>query len=315
MADHAQAGPNPGGQGFVQTYSQPTGFLRAPRAADPRGADMAFLGIPLDLATTFRPGARFGPAAVRAASAQLAELKAFPYGFNPLDRLRLVDLGDLQFDAGAPTLIPELIEAAASDIIETGAVLLACGGDHFVTLPLLRAHAAKHGPLALVHFDAHPDTWSDNPELPHTELNHGTMFARAVREGLIRPDRSIQIGIRTWVDDPLGLAIVDGPAVHELGPAAVAARILERVGEAPCYLTVDIDVLDPAFAPGTGTPVAGGLSSAQLLGILRRLHGLAIVGSDVVEVSPPYDHGEITAIAAAAVAFEQICRVASRKPA
>lgn len=313
MAETAGAGPNPGGQGFIQTYSQPTGFLRAPRVADPRGADMAFLGIPLDLATTFRPGARFGPAAVRAASAQLAELKAFPYGFNPLERLRLVDLGDLQFDAGAPTLIPELIEAAAGDIIDSGVFLLGCGGDHFVTLPLLRAHVARHGPLALVHFDAHPDTWSDNPDLPHTELNHGTMFARAVREGLIVPGRSVQVGIRTWVDDPLGLAIIDGPQVHEMGPAAVAAAVQDRVGDHACYLTVDIDVLDPAFAPGTGTPVAGGLSTAQLLAILRALHGLAIVGSDVVEVAPAYDHAEITALAGATVAFEQVCRLAAAK--
>jgi agmatinase len=297
-----------------QTYSNIGSFLRVPYSTEVRGADHVFLGVPYDTATTFRPGARFGPQGVRMGSAQLCELKSFPHGFNPLDHVKAIDYGDVYFDHAVPATIPGAIERTAVEIIKHGAFLTTFGGDHFITYPLLKAHAAKHGPLALVHFDAHPDTW---PEVKgkEVELNHGTMFWRAVKEGLIVPERSVQTGIRTWVDDKMGLTIIGAPEVHEKGPAAALDKIKKIVGRHPAYLTFDIDCLDPAFAPGTGTPVAGGLSTAQAFAILRGLGSLNLVGMDVVEVAPAYDQAEITAIAAATIAYDQLCLRAIRKGA
>lgn len=286
------------------TYAGALSFLRRRYSRELDGVDVVVSGIPLDLATTFRPGARLGPAAIRAASVQLGELKPYPWGFDPFDDLAVIDYGDCWFDAHNPlTIVPAVVEHART-ILASGARMLTFGGDHFVTYPLLKAHAERHGPLALVHFDAHCDTWpDDNP----ASLNHGTMFYKAVREGLIDPARSVQIGIRTWNDDFMGVEVIDAAWVHDQGPAATLARILARVGEAPAYLTFDIDCLDPAFAPGTGTPVAGGLSSAQALAIVRGLVPLRLVGADIVEVSPPFDHAEITALAAAHLAMDLLC--------
>ncbi|HEY8129800.1 MAG TPA: agmatinase, partial [Hyphomicrobium sp.] len=201
-----------------------------------------------------------------------------------------------------PQTIPAAIEEAAFNVVATGAFLCALGGDHFISYPLLKAHARKYGRLSLVHFDAHPDTWT--PRVGRdgaVELNHGTMFAQAIHDGLIDPSRSSQIGIRTWVDDPMGMNIFDNMAVAERGPAGIVEMVKALAGDSPCYLTVDIDCLDPAFAPGTGTPVTGGLMPRELLAMLRGLDSLQIVGCDVVEVAPAYDHGGITALAAATV--------------
>ncbi len=187
--------------------------------------------------------------------------------------------------------------------------MLTLGGDHFITYPLLKAHAKVHGPLSLVHFDAHTDTWPDHEA---KRIEHGTMFYHAVREGLVAPERSTQVGIRTTNDDPMGFDIIDARRMHEASPAKIARQIRQRVGDHPVYLTFDIDCLDPAFAPGTGTPVVGGLSSYQALEILRELRGINIIGMDLVEVSPPYDHAEMTALAGATLAMEMVCLYAWR---
>ena len=294
-----------------QCYAGALSFLRRKYSRDLTGVDIAVTGVPLDLATTFRPGARFGPQAVRAGSVQLTSLNSFPFGFDPFDHLAVVDYGDCYFDQGHPMKVPEIITAHISEILSAGAKSLVLGGDHFLTLPVLRAHAAAFGPLSLVHFDAHSDTWPDDGE----ELNHGSMFTRAVREGLVDPARSVQIGLRTWNDDDWGFTILDAPWVHENGPAAVVEKTLALVGDKRAYLTFDIDCLDPAFAPGTGTPVAGGLSSHQALSIVRGLGAIDWVGMDVVEVAPAYDSAEITAIAAATIAYDWLCLMAEKKRA
>jgi agmatinase len=272
--------------------------------------DVAVTGLPLDIATTFRPGARLGPAAVRAASVQLNE-KLHPWGFGPCEYLSVVDYGDCAIDHHRPASVVESIQAHARRILGGGAIPLGLGGDHFVTYPLLRAQVERLGrPLSLVHFDAHCDTWpDDSPD----SLNHGTMFYKAIQEGLIDPKRSVQIGIRTWNDDFMGMHVLGADWVHGHGTQAVAERILNIVGSEAAYLTFDIDCLDPAFAPGTGTPVPGGLSSAQALDILRRLVPLKLVGMDVVEVAPAYDHAEITALAAAHIATEMLCLLAAQR--
>ena len=291
-------------------------FLRAPRVKQAKAGDFAILGVPLDIATSNRPGARLGPDAVRCASAQLAELKVYPGGFDPLGFVNVVDLGDAWLDYGFPQTIPAAIEDAASDAVSAGAFLCALGGDHFISYPLLRAHTRTHRRLTLIHFDAHTDTWTPRVGKDGSvELNHGTMFAQAIADGLIDPSTSSQIGVRTWVDDPRGMNIFDNMLVAEKGAAMVAATVKELAGDTVCYLTVDIDCLDPAFAPGTGTPVTGGLMPRELLSILRKLDGLKIVGCDVVEVAPAYDQGGITALAAATVVYEQVCRVARQNGA
>ncbi|MFT3730759.1 MAG: agmatinase [Hyphomicrobium sp.] len=308
--------PSPDCLSSEQTYSGTHTFLRAPRVKQAKSGDFAVLGVPLDIATSNRPGARLGPDAVRCASAQLAELKAYPGGFDPLNFVDVVDLGDAWLDYGFPQTIPAMIEEAASDVVATGAFLCSLGGDHFISYPLLKAHAKTHGQMALIHFDAHTDTWTPRVGRDGSvELNHGTMFAQAIDDGLIDPARSSQIGIRTWVDDAKGMNIFDNMVVAEKGAAAIAAMVKELAGDMPCYLTVDVDCLDPAFAPGTGTPVMAGLTPRELLAMLRKLDELNIVGCDVVEVAPAYDQGGITALAAATVVYEQVCRLARRNGA
>jgi len=299
------------GSNIENTYAGVLSFMRRNYTRDLRGVDVAVSGVPLDLATTFRPGARLGPAAVRAASVQLAELKPFPWGFDPFDDLAVIDYGDCWFDAHNPLTIKKSIVDHARTIIDSGAKMLTFGGDHYITYPLLTAHAEKYGrPLSLIHFDAHCDTWPDDEP---DSLNHGTMFYKAIREGLIDPARSVQIGIRTWNDDFMGMQMLDAPTVHEIGCAEVLRRIKAIVGDNPTYLTFDIDCLDPAFAPGTGTPVPGGLSSAQALQIIRGMEDVNLVGMDVVEVSPPFDQSEITAISAAHIAVDLLCVLRNRK--
>lgn len=302
------------GSVIENTYAGALSFMRRNYTRNLDGVDVAVSGVPLDLATTFRSGARLGPAAVRAASVQLAELNLFPWGFDPFDDLAVVDYGDCWFDAHRPWTVRESIVQHARDIIlNSNAKMLTFGGDHYITYPLLQAHAEKYGkPLTLLHFDAHCDTWPDDEE---DSLNHGTMFYKAVRNGLIDPKTSVQVGIRTWNSDFMGMNMLFAPWVHENGIDATVARIYEIVGDNPVYLTFDIDVLDPAFAPGTGTPVPGGLSSHTALSILRKLGDVNIVGMDVVEVAPAYDHAEITAIAAAHVAADMLCLLRNRKVA
>ncbi|MGG5811752.1 agmatinase [Falsiroseomonas sp. CW058] len=291
---------------LVPTFATPSGFLGVTRREAAGGVSVA--GIPLDLGTTNRAGARDGPAAIRRASRMLVDGAHPTTGVDPAT-LPLADVGDLAIALGdlAGSLARIEEQAAAHDH------LVALGGEHGITLPLLRALARRvGGPLALVHFDAHGDTW---PESFGQRFSHGQPFFHAIGEGLVDPRRMIQVGIRSPVDAATvawtrerGVTVVSAMEVHEVGPAAVAARITEVVGAAPAYLSFDIDALDPAFAPGTGTPEVGGLATWQVQSILRRVGGLDWRGMDVVEVAPAYDVAEITALAAATVAWEYICR-------
>lgn len=291
------------------TYAGALSFMRRKYSRDLAGVDLVVSGVPLDTATTNRPGARFGPRAVRAASSIMSWERPYGMEFDPFDRLAVIDYGDCYFDFGRPETVPEAIRAHAAKIIAAGPGLLSIGGDHFVSYPLLQAHAEKIGdPISLLHFDAHSDTWADDDG----RIDHGTMFYHAVKQGIVDPSRSVQIGLRTRNPDTQGFNILDGPWVHEHGAAAVIARTKEILAERPVYLTFDIDCLDPSFAPGTGTPVCGGLSTHQAMSIIRGLRGINLVGMDVVEVAPAYDVGEITALAAAHLAMEMICVYASR---
>jgi len=290
------------------TYGGALSFLRRRYSRDLAGVDVAVMGVPYDASVTYRPGCRLGPRAIRAASVQLAELKAFPFGFDLYEELSIVDYGDCMVDPHHPETVVRDIEAAATEIIATGARLLSLGGDHFVTYPLQRAHAARHGPLALIQVDAHGDLWPDDPG----RMDHGTMMGRLVREGVIDAARSTQVGIRTFHDSTEGLEVLTAPWIHREGIPAALEIIRDRAGDAPVYLSFDIDGLDPAYAPGTGTPVPGGLTSAQALELVRGMGDLNLVGMDLVEVSPPFDHAEITAIAAAHVAHDWLCVLAGR---
>jgi agmatinase len=299
------------GRSREMTYGGALSFLRRKYTRDIAGADVVVSGVPFDSATSFRAGARQGPQAVRAASVQLAELLAFPFGFDPFDHLAVVDYGDCFLDYGYPQDVVKDVEAHADKILASGASMLTFGGDHFVTYPLLRAHARKHGPLSLIHFDAHVDTWEDDGE----RLDHGSMFLRAAREGIVDPARSVQVGIRTFNDRSFGYTILTAPWVHRNGVEATTAEIKRVVGAHKAYLTFDIDCLDPSFAPGTGTPVPGGLSTAQALEILRGLDDLDLVAMDLMEVAPAYDHAEVTALAAASLAHDYLCLLAIKKGA
>lgn len=290
------------------TYAGALSFMRRRYGKDVEGADAVVLGIPFDAAVSNRPGARFGPQAIRRASAIFDNDPQYPFSRDLFEAMAVVDYGDVLLDYGNHQKTPALIEAEAAKIIASGAFLLSLGGDHFVTWPLLKAHAAKYGPLALVHFDAHQDTWDDDGE----RIDHGSFVARAVREGVIDARHSIQIGIRTHAPDDFGIRIMHGYEVEDLSAQSIADKILAHVGDRPAYLTFDIDCLDPAFAPGTGTPVAGGPSSAKILSVLRKLGPLDIRGADVVEVAPAYDHADITAIAGATVAMYMLGLKAER---
>ena len=291
------------------TYGGVLSFMRRRFSRDLAGVDVAVWGIPFDSAVSNRPGARFGPQGIRRASAIFDGDPQYPFQQDPYEVLAVIDYGDCSFDYGVVGGVPACIEAQAREIISKGVHLFSLGGDHFVTYPVLKAHAEKYGPMALVQFDAHQDTWPDQGD----RIDHGTFVGRAVREGLIDASRSIQIGIRTHAPDNCGLEILFGEDVHELGVDGVAERIRHRVGDGPCYMTFDIDCLDPAYAPGTGTPVSGGLSSREAMMILHRLKGLNFMGGDVVEVAPAYDHADITSIAAATVAQHYIGLLAEQR--
>jgi agmatinase len=281
------------------TYAGALSFMRRKYTKTLTGADAVVWGIPFDAAVSHRPGTRFGPRAIREASSIFDNDPQYPFNRDLFETMAVIDYGDCLFDYGDHQKTPTAIEKEAAKILKSGAFLLSLGGDHYVTWPVLRAHAAKYGPLALVQFDAHQDTWFDEDR----RIDHGSFVGRAARDGVIDTDHSIQIGIRTHAPDDCGIQIVYGHEVEEMSATEIAESIIARVGDRPCYVTFDIDCLDPAYAPGTGTPVAGGPSSAKMLSVLRKLGGLDIKGGDVVEVSPPYDHGLITAIAGASVAM------------
>ena len=285
-------------------------FMRRPYSRDLASVDIAILGVPFDLAVCNRPGTRFGPRSIRQASRDISSWdNQYPWGFNPFKYLNVCDYGDVIYRYGNASEMVEQTQANVAKIISQGVKPLSLGGDHFVSLPILREVAQKHGPISLVHFDAHTDTErNDNP------FDHGCMFYRAVNEGLVDPERSIQIGIRTDYDKEKDrFIVVDAPTVHRIGIDATIQSITEAVGKHTAYLTFDIDVLDPAYAPGTGTPVPGGLTSNQVLEILRGIWSLNFVGMDIVEVAPDYDHSEITALVAAQLGLEFLCMLAAKK--
>ncbi|MFV0277059.1 MAG: agmatinase [Parahaliea sp.] len=292
---------------FANIYS----FAGLPLSRDlsDTAVDAVVMGVPYDLGTSGRAGARSGPAAIRQASANLRwEGRRWPWGFALPERLSAIDFGDVVFAGGDSEDMLAQVTDCAGRIAAAGKTLVSLGGDHFATLPLLRGVVQEHGRLALIHFDAHTDTYDDGEK-----YNHGCMFHRAPREGLLDPSRSVQVGIRTEYDvADHEYLVLDAHRVNGQSVADTVAAIRQRVGDAPAYLTFDIDCLDPAFAPGTGTPVIGGLSSSQALRILQGLADLNIVAFDVMEVSPPFDHAQITSLAGATLALQFLYMRASR---
>jgi agmatinase len=301
----------------VPRFAGPSTFARLPSLDEVGRCDVAVVGVPFDSGVTFRPGARFGPIAVRQASRLLRayhpSLDVYPFAAQ-----QVADAGDIPC---TPFSIPEAIaqiEAAADALLGRARHFLAIGGDHTISLPLLRAFHKRHGPAALLHFDAHLDTWDTYFGASYT---HGTPFRRAFEEGLLLEQRSIHVGIRGPLFSPkdlqddagFGFRIVTAMDFEELGIAGVVERVRARIGDAALYVSIDIDVLDPGTAPGTGTPEAGGLTSRELLGVLRGLKGLRLEAADLVEVAPAYDHAEITSMAASHVAYELISLLASRE--
>ena len=295
----------------VPRYAGLTTFARLPRLEDVDDYDVAVVGVPWDSGVTYRPGARFGPSAIRQASRLLR-----PYNpaldVQPFRDAQVVDAGDVAanpFDIARA--IDETREGLAALITPAGRPVLSLGGDHTMALPALQAMHSVHGPLALVHFDAHLDTWNTYFDAPYT---HGTPFRRASEQGLIVKGHSAHVGIRGSLydrqdlldDEELGFTIVHCRDIDRIGVDGIVERVVDRVGDHPVYVSIDIDVLDPAFAPATGTPEAGGMTSRELLGVLRAMRELRLVGADIVEVSPVYDHAEVTAVAAANIAYELV---------
>ena len=297
-------------------YSGIATFARLPRIEDVPRADIAVVGIPFDSGVSYRPGTRFGPSHVRESSRLLR-----PYNpaqdVSPFQIAQVVDAGDIPVNPFDLTEAVAEVERAALALGEQVQRIVTIGGDHTVALPLLRAVAAKHGPVAVLHFDAHLDTWDTYFGAP---ITHGTPFRRASEEGLIDLTASCHVGTRGPLyskqdledDERLGFSIVSSEYIEEHGVEAGIQRILQRIGDKPLYVSIDIDVLDPAHAPGTGTPEAGGLTSRELLRILRALKSQNIVGADVVEVSPAYDHAQMTGIAASHVVYELVTLLAAQ---
>lgn len=292
------------GLAFENAFAGATSFLRRTYTKDLTGVDLAITGVPFDQAVTHRTGTRFGPRAIREASSLQPFDPPHGWGFDPLSDFAIVDYGDMAFDYAKVAEFPDLLTAHIRGILAAGPGTVTLGGDHYITFPILRAYAEKFGPLAVIQFDAHSDLWADDDL---SRIDHGTMMYKAVKTGLVDPARSVQVGIRTHCDDYCGVSMIDAREVHETGTKSVVEKIRAIVGDAPCYVTFDIDALDPAFAPGTGTPVWGGLASWQAAAILRDLAGINMVGGDVVEVSPPFDSGMVTAVAGAHVAMELLC--------
>jgi agmatinase len=283
--------------------------MRLPHATDVVEADAAVVGIPFDTATSYRTGARFGPEGIRSASVLLR-----PYhpvlDVDVLETVGVVDYGDLPVAPGDVAGTYRRIEAGLAPLVDAGLFTLSLGGDHSITLAELRALARRHGPMALVHLDAHTDTWD---EYFDQRYFHGTTFKRAAEEGLIEPGASVQAGMRgslfgaSDLEDArsMGFTVIPSEDLRALGPERYAETVRKRLGDRPVFLSFDIDFLDPAFAPGTGTPEVAGFSTAEALALLRALRGIRLVGADVVEVAPPYDGpGQTTALAAANVALD-----------
>lgn len=307
--DHAISADSLYGTTPEPTYGGVISFMRRKYRKDMAGVDVAVLGVPFDTATTNRPGARYGPRAIRHASTVMAWERPYGMEFDPFDKLAVADAGDCFFDLGIPENAPAEIEEHAFSILSQGPGLLTLGGDHFISYPLIKAHVRHHGgPVSLLHFDAHSDTWTDT----NNRIDHGTMFYWAAKKGFVDPATSVQIGIRTTNQDTMGFNVIDAPRVHAEGIEATVAAARKHLGDNPVYLTFDIDCLDPSYAPGTGTPVCGGLTSHQAMAILRGLKGINVIGMDIVEVAPAYDVGEITALVAAHLAMEMLYLYASR---
>lgn len=297
-------------------YAGTLTFARRPFDRTAAGADVAVLGVPFDMGTTYRPGARFGPRAVREQSVYVGQYPwgHWPWAFNLYDDVRVVDAGDVAdtvFWVGYPDRMVAGVQAAVAPLLAAGASVLALGGDHMVAYPLLAATAAVHGPLSLVHFDAHSDTWNMG-----ADLNHGTMFRLAAEQGWVVPERSIQVGMRTPNPDDCGFRVVDADTLLDRPLADTVAEIVERVGDHAVYLSFDIDFLDPAYVPGTGTPVVGGPSPRQARQLLRGLAeaGVRVVGADLVEVAPALDPTATTAITAATLALDLAHVLALARP-
>ena len=301
------------GTRFEATYAGALSFMRRKYTRDLTGVDVAITGVPFDQAVSHRSGTRMGPEGIRRASAENAWGPVWPWNFDPFDTLAVVDYGDCFFDWGRKEAFPQALESHAAEVVNKGVELITLGGDHYISYPLLKAHAKKHGPLALVHFDAHRDVEIDSGG----RIDHGTMFGHAVKEGLIDPERSLQIGIRTTFlgETTMGFRIIYADEVHNSSAEQIAKIITEKVGNQKAYLTFDIDCLDPSAAPGTGTPIPGGLTYHQAASIIRKLTPINFIGMDMVEVSPPYDHAEITSLAASALVMEYLCLRAHQKGA
>ena len=300
-------------------YGGPATFARLPRIDEVERADVAVLGVPFDSGVSYRPGARFGPGHIRASSKLLRTYNPVQ-DVEPFAVQQVVDAGDVACNPFDILEAVRQIDASAREIAGTGAKLMTIGGDHTIALPLLRVLHEQHGEIAVVHFDAHLDTWDTYFGAP---ITHGTPFRRASEEGLIDKTGSIHVGIRGPLYSPqdlsndqvLGFQVIGCHDMDDLGWKGAVERIKARVGDRPTYVSLDIDVLDPAYAPGTGTPEAGGLTSRELLNMLRAFSDLDLVGADIVEVSPAYDHAEITGIAAAHAAYELISAMAPREEA
>ncbi len=298
------------GPSFELTFGGALSFLRRKYTKDLRGVDIAVTGVPFDQAVTNRPGTRLGPRQIREASTLQAPDPPYGWAYDPLSELNIIDYGDLAFDYADLPVFADVLTRHIDTILKSDAVTLVLGGDHYISYPILRAYQHKFGKMSLLQFDAHTDTWADEAM---NRIDHGTMFYKAVKSGFVDPTTSVQVGIRTVNSDTLGISILDARWVHENGAVRTAARIREILGDHPTYLSFDIDALDPAFAPGTGTPVWGGLASWQVAAILREIDGINLKGGDVVEVSPPFDTSGATAIAAAHIATEIICLLGSPK--
>ncbi|MFF2243778.1 agmatinase [Arthrobacter sp. NPDC058130] len=299
-------GPREGSD--LPRYAGIATFALLPRIDEVEHADIAVVGIPFDSGTSFRPGARFGPAHIREHSRQLHPYHQIHETF-PFRNQQIVDAGDFGVNPYSIDQAVESIHAKAERLTSQGTRILALGGDHTVALPLLRAAASAHGPLAVLHFDAHLDTWD---VLHGASIWHGSPFRRAAEEGLLDLEHCQHVGIRGGVYDPseleddrrAGFEIIRSEEFQERSMQSIAAQILERLGSGPVYISIDIDVLDPAHAPGTGTPEVAGINTREFFSVLRRLKGLNIVGGDVVEVAPAYDHAGVTGLAAAHTAWE-----------
>jgi agmatinase len=294
----------------VPRYAGFSSFARLPRHDEVDNIDVGILGVPFDSGVSYRPGARFGPSAVREASRLLQGYNQFQH-VAPFQVQQVADLGDVTANPFDIREAVKAIELAANSHMAAGTRLVTIGGDHTIALPLLRAAAQKYGPVALLHFDAHLDTWDTYFGQPYT---HGTPFLRAHEEGLLLADNLAHVGIRAPLhaqsdmarDEAIGFGVVSSIDVAERGVADVVQTLRARVGDAPVYVSIDIDVLDPAHAPGTGTPEAGGITTRELIQILRGIADLDVIGADIVEVAPAYDWAQITATAAAQMAYELI---------